>query len=538
MTIKGIDVSYANGIIDWNKVKKSGIEYAILRSTFGSESPSQIDSEFFQNAQGCVKNNIPFGVYHFAYFVNEQKATEEANFVIKKANEYKKYVKFIALDVEEDSERYAKNLGYNPDWTKCAVKFMECIKAAGYTPILYANQSWITNKYNYDTIRKYKLWYAAPDATSPKYDATIWQYSWKGKVNGITGDVDMNYLYDDNLIKSSVNNATSNSNNANKNTNDKEVFLSQAKTYIGKNGDYVCNVKLKLGTIYDWCAFAVSSIMNDCGFIGKYIKQIEGGAGSIPRESDSKYGKWFKKYDISPQSSDLILFRYNSLGYTDKYHADHIGIVESVNGNTITTLEGNVDGDNNNWAATSMFKRKTRYLNNENVYAFYRPNWSVGILPNNKEQNNSKKHPSDEISQETSSSKVDFKVKITSSNGVNIRSGASTSYKILGAVPYGCEVRISRQTSGGGYSWGLTTYNGIKGWIALDFTKKVGLSGIKVGSTVRVKSGALVYGTNTPLSSWVYSRNFKVMEVFGDRAVIGIDGSVTAAVNKNDLLLK
>ncbi len=132
---------------------------------------------------------------------------------------------------------------------------------------------------------------------------------------------------------------------------------------------------------------------------------------------------------------------------------------------------------------------------------------------------------------------IDFKVKITSINGVNIRSGASTSYKILGAVPYGCEVRISRQTSGGGYSWGLTTYNGIKGWIALDFTKRVGTSGIKVGSTVRVKSGALVYGTNTPLSSWVYDKSFTVMELNGSRAVIGIDGNVTAAVNKDELII-
>ena len=95
-----------------------------------------------------------------------------------------------------------------------------------------------------------------------------------------------------------------------------------------------------------------------------------------------------------------------------------------------------------------------------------------GSKPAQSKLAQSKSKP-DEISQETSSSKVDFKVKITSSNGVNIRSGASTSYKILGAVPYGCEVRISRQTSGGGYTWGLTTYAREIGWIALEFTKKV-----------------------------------------------------------------
>jgi GH25 family lysozyme M1 (1,4-beta-N-acetylmuramidase) len=200
MAKKGIDVSYANGNIDWSKVKGSGIEFAILRSTFGSESPSQIDSQYFQNAQGCVKNNIPFATYHFAYFVNEQTAKDEADFAIKKANEYKNYIKFIVLDVEEDSVRYAKNMGYNPDWTACSVAFMERVKNAGYIPVLYSNYSWLKNIFNYNKLKNYKLWYAAPDVNKPAFDCAIWQYSWKGKVNGISGDVDMNYLYDDSLF--------------------------------------------------------------------------------------------------------------------------------------------------------------------------------------------------------------------------------------------------------------------------------------------------------------------------------------------------
>lgn len=169
---------------------------------------------------------------------------------------------------------------------------------------------------------------------------------------------------------------STNTSSAANTTSDLTKFINQAKTYIGKNGSYVCNTKLKLGTVYDWCAYAVSAIMNDLGFIGKYIKQIEGGAGSIPRESDSKYGTFFIKGTKAPQTGDLILFRYNSTGYTDKYHSDHIGIVESVNGNTITTLEGNVEGNNNSWAATSTFKRKTRNLSDSSTYAFYRPNWA------------------------------------------------------------------------------------------------------------------------------------------------------------------
>lgn len=156
---------------------------------------------------------------------------------------------------------------------------------------------------------------------------------------------------------------------------DREKFLNQAKTYIGKNGDYVCLQKLKIGFICDWCAFSISSIMRDCSFIGKYIKAIEGGAGTIPRYSDGKYGEWFKKGVKLPQPGDLFFLRYADYPYQDKYFCDHIGIVEAVNGAEITTLEGNVDGYIGNWAATSSFKRKKRYMNDNTVYAFYRPNW-------------------------------------------------------------------------------------------------------------------------------------------------------------------
>lgn len=156
---------------------------------------------------------------------------------------------------------------------------------------------------------------------------------------------------------------------------DREKFLQQAKTYIGQTGYGVCIQKLQLGFVCDWCAYSVSAIMKDCGFIGKYIKEVEGGAGTIPRYSDGKYGVWFKKGVKAPQAGDLFFLRYNDYPYQDKYFCDHIGIVEAVSGNTITTLEGNVDGWGSNWASTSTFKRKVRSLSDNIVYAFYRPKW-------------------------------------------------------------------------------------------------------------------------------------------------------------------
>ena len=246
---------------------------------------------------------------------------------------------------------------------------------------------------------------------------------------------------------------------------DKEKFLDKAWTYLSHNGDYVCNKKLHLGYITHWCAYAVSAIMKDCGFIGKYIKEVEGGAGSIPRGSDGKYGKWFKKsVNMPPQRGDLFFLRYDDYPEHDKYFCDHVGIVEEVNGNIITTLEGNVD------ATTSVFKRKYRKLYdkyNDVVYAFYRPNWQTETKTT---ATSSKKDV--EIYQLNSSKEVDYFIKVTASDGLNIRQGAGVKFDVLGEVPFNAVLKVTRWTSGGEYKWGLIEYDGVKGWIALDYTRK------------------------------------------------------------------
>ena len=252
---------------------------------------------------------------------------------------------------------------------------------------------------------------------------------------------------------------------------DKEKFIDTAWKYLSCNGDYVCNKKLHLGYITHWCAYAVSAIMQDCGFIGKYIKRIEGGAGSIPRKSDGKYGTWFKKsVNMPPQRGDLFFLRYNDYPNEDKYFCDHVGIVEDFNGTTITTLEGNVDGNNAAWAKTSIFKRKYRAFNDWTVYAFYRPNWQTETKSTSTA---TKKEV--EIYQLNSSKVVDYAVKVTATDGLNIRQGAGVKFNKLGVVPYNAVVKVTRWTSGGAYKWGLVEYDGVKGWIALNFTKKTSI---------------------------------------------------------------
>lgn len=271
-------------------------------------------------------------------------------------------------------------------------------------------------------------------------------------------------------------------------SSDMKKFIEQAKSYIGKDGTYVCQTKLKLGYITEWCAYSVSAIMQDCGFIGKYIRQIEGGAGTIPRFSDGRYGTWFRKGDKAPQAGDLIFFRYGG-SYTDKYHADHVGIVESVIGNGITTLEGNVEGKSGNWAATSTFKRKTRYLNDSSVYAFYRPYWKAD----------------------------------TSSGSTVSKSIETIAKEVIDGKWGNGEARKNALTKAG------YDYQKVQAKVNEMFSEQ---TAVRKGNIVKVKQGATSYGTNKRLSDWVYNSNFQVLEVSGSRVVIGIDGKVTAAVDK------
>lgn len=538
MAKKGIDVSYAQGNIDFSKVNKNEVQFAIIRSSFGWEA-NQKDNQFERNYANFKKLNIPVGAYHYSYATNAEEGKKEANYCYQ-CIKGKSFELPIYFDIEDNSViKYGKR-----KLTDAVIAFCEQMKKYGYRVGVYTNPSWL-NSYLYkdELIGKYNIWLAHWDVSSPAYTCGIWQYGvgGKGSVSGISGEIDLDYLMDNSLI--SKNTTTTNKQETSKTTTvtifDRDKFLNMARSYIGKNGYYVCQTKLKLGAVYDWCAFAVSAIMKDCGFFGKYTEGVHSFASDEGREGDKKYGTWFLKGAKTVEPGDLIMFRYSSLNPIDKYSASHIGIVEKVNGNTITTLEGNVQGNNYNWAETSTFARCTRYLSDGSVYSFFRPNWKTTTTTSTKTSTASNTKTNSSNSQVTelgSSVVVNYSVKITSDNGVNIRAGASTTKKILGAVPYNTTLKVTKQTSGNGYTWGLITYNGVTGWIALEYTKKVETTvTFKKGDKVKVKTGAVVYGTNQKFSSFVYNTTYQIMEISGNRVVIGINGQVTSAIDKKYL---
>jgi GH25 family lysozyme M1 (1,4-beta-N-acetylmuramidase) len=191
----GIDVSKWNGTIDWNAVKNSGVSYVIIRCGYrGSSQGALIDDPMFAtNIKGATAAGLKVGVYFFTQAIDEVEAVEEASMVLDRIKGYR--ISYpIFLDVEYSGGR-ADGISTETRTAVCKA-FCATIQNAGYTAGVYANKTWFTSKINASALSSYKIWlaqYAAAPTYSGKYD--IWQYTSKGQVSGISGNVDMNLSY-------------------------------------------------------------------------------------------------------------------------------------------------------------------------------------------------------------------------------------------------------------------------------------------------------------------------------------------------------
>ena len=190
---KGIDVSTWQGKIDWNQVKGAGIHYAILRSSFGSPDPSQVDNQFENNYKGAKAAGIPVGAYHYGYAVSEAEARQEARFFLDtikgKQFEYPVY-----YDVEDNGTMGTLS---RQTLTNVIKAFCSEVEKAGYYVGVYASLSWLDGKFYPDQL-PYDVW-AAQYFTECQYSGQygMWQYTSSGSVPGIQGGVDMNECYQD-----------------------------------------------------------------------------------------------------------------------------------------------------------------------------------------------------------------------------------------------------------------------------------------------------------------------------------------------------
>lgn len=194
MNEAGIDVSSHNKGIAWKKVKASGIKFAILRAGYGKFS-NQTDATFYYNADECIANDIPFGVYWFSYALDENDARAEAETCY---NVIKKYIDKIALpvfyDFEYDSETYAEKQGVyfnNASRTAIINAFCKFFKDKNIPCGYYSNTDYLKNKL-YPKKLNFPLWLAQYNNLAAAYECVLVQRSSSGKVSGIVGNVDMN----------------------------------------------------------------------------------------------------------------------------------------------------------------------------------------------------------------------------------------------------------------------------------------------------------------------------------------------------------
>lgn len=191
---KGIDVSYAQGAIDWAEVKKAGVQFAMIRASRGranSKKPMAKDITFDYNITEASKNGIKVGVYHYLYADTVEEAKKEARFFLETIAPYK-ITYPVVLDVEE---QYQAELG-KTKITNIVKAFLDEVSAAGYYAMLYSNKSWLTNYLDMSKLSDYDVWLAQwNEVPTYKGEFGMWQYSCKGIVSGINGYVDLNISY-------------------------------------------------------------------------------------------------------------------------------------------------------------------------------------------------------------------------------------------------------------------------------------------------------------------------------------------------------
>lgn len=196
---KGVDVSYYQGNIDWNKVKAAGYDFAILRIGFRGYGESGIlkaDDCFQANIQNAQAAGLGVGVYFFAQAVNETEAIEEADFVLSLLDGYTLQLP-VVYDPELIRDDEARTDGVSGEqFTLNTIAFCEKIKAAGHESMVYSNMVWEATLFDMEKLQVYPFWYADYEAIpQTSYDFSIWQYSETGSVDGIEGNVDLNIQF-------------------------------------------------------------------------------------------------------------------------------------------------------------------------------------------------------------------------------------------------------------------------------------------------------------------------------------------------------
>ena len=196
----GVDVSKYQTNIDWAKLKKSGVSFAIVRigyRGYGAAGNLVLDPMFEEHFTNIKNAGLKVGVYFFSQATTEDEAREEAQgcaYVLNKRKlDYPIYFDSEASTSTNGTGR-ADGLG-KADRTKCAVAFCEEVKALGYKPGVYASTTWFEKRLDFSQLKSYSIWNAHYNVPSSRIPCDLWQGSCTARLDGYKGDLDVNISY-------------------------------------------------------------------------------------------------------------------------------------------------------------------------------------------------------------------------------------------------------------------------------------------------------------------------------------------------------
>lgn len=401
--IKGIDVSKWQGSIDWTRVARDGVKFAMVRLGYGSKDGTAcgVDSYYQRNVEGALKNGIAVGCYFYSYALSVEAVKREAAFVTQQLAQYRGQILYpIAFDIEDSSQA---GLGQST-LTAMVTAFCSALESAGYYASFYCNLNWAKNMLDMNALARFDFW-LAQWASAPAYSGhsfNMWQSSSKGSVAGISGNVDMDTAFVDfeAMIKkhglngytgavpqpeagpghgccassvvavaageigyleketnSQLDDKTANAGDENFTKYARDFDQKFPAWYNGKkNGFAWCDV------FVDWCFLTAFGYENAL----RLLCQPERSCGAGCTYSLGYYRNRGQFHTSDPKPGDQIFFG-NSIS-----SSSHTGIVEKADGARVYTIEGNT---------SDRVARRSYALNDSKIIGYGRPAYDAETAP-------------------------------------------------------------------------------------------------------------------------------------------------------------
>lgn len=462
MSIKGIDVSYWQGKIDWAKVKAAGIKFAVIREGYRKT----IDEKFIENVKGATAQGLTVMVYHFIYTdgasIKENAESTVNN--IRKAGLVPAST-MIFSDLEYDT--WTKN-GEACTKERCSQytkQYLEELKALGCQKLgIYANIDYWKNYYTDELKQKYPLW-LADYSGNPDFTCIMQQYTSSGAVAGISGNVDMNWLFNQSYLSG---NATVEVDGVTAND-----VLDVMRSWLGfseANGKFkqiidLYNSHKPLARGYavqyddEWCDTTVSAAAIKAGAV-----DLIGTECGVEKHVDifKQKGIWQEDGTVTPEPGWIIVYNWDDNTQPNDGYSDHIGYVESVSGNTITAIEGNKG---------EAVARRTLTVGNGNIRGYAMPRYAgqgtAQVTPPSTNTGSSGSAPSKSVL---------WKGTVTA-DSLNVRTWAGTENSLCSFSPLksGTTVDVCDSVkSSDGSTWYYICYGGKYGFVHSAYVQRSG----------------------------------------------------------------